>query len=140
MSCQLDTHANAVEIAGWLRQGLSSVAVNQNLRLLDPRHEDVAPAVISRHRTSCLGMVKLARGRGAPSKVTAADVAAIKVEDVTAEAAKDLAIRTFYARLKLDPSAVGMKELVSFIAAVSRGEKPSDDSRDAVSKAMANLD
>lgn len=139
MACQLDTHPNAVEIAGWLRIPLSGTAINQNLRIIDPTHKDVGSAVFSRHRTKCLGMVKLAKGRAPRSSVNAADVRAINIEDVNVDEVRSLALRTFYARLKLDPAAVGMKEIVSVIGALSK-TKDGGSAQDAVTQAMANLD
>lgn len=140
MACQLDTHPNAVEIAGWLRQYMTESAVNQQLRAIDPEHKDISSAVMSRHRTKCLGLVKLGKGRPARSTVSSADVSKVKIEDVTPEQIKNLALRTFYARLRLDPAAVGMKELVSVIGALSRGKEGEQSTKDAVTQAMSNLD
>lgn len=137
MGCQLDSHPNAVEIAGWLRQGMSETAINQQLRMIDKEHKDIASAVMSRHRTKCLGLVKLQRGRPPRSNVNAEDVAKIDVSDVTSEKVRDLALRTFYARLKANPADVGMKELVSVIGSLSKDK--GGGTKGAVEEAMANL-
>lgn len=139
MGCNLDSHPEAVAIAGWLRQGMTETAVNQQLRMLDPKHEDVSSAVMSRHRTKCLGLVKLQKGRPARSTITAEDVRNIKIEDVSADEVRNLALRTFYGRLRLNPADVGMKELVSVIGSLSK-DKGGKNTKDAVEEAMANLD
>lgn len=141
MSCPIDSHPRADEIAGWLRGTLSAARINEKLREDDPEHKDLSPATISRHRTGCLGMVKLSKGRGPASEVTPADVAKIEQEDgeITGEMVKDLAIKSFYVRLKRNPADVGMKELVSVIGALTRSGAGGKSGRSAVEEAMAGI-
>lgn len=85
-------------------------------------------------------MVKLAKGRGPAADITPLDVADIEDEDVSADVIKSLALRTFYARLKRNPADVGMKELVSVIAALTRSGAAGKQGKGAVEEAMANVD
>jgi hypothetical protein len=121
---------------------LSATRINELLLEGDPDHKDFGAATISRHRTGCLGMVKLAKGRGPAADVTPADIAKIEEEDgeITGEMVKNLAIKSFYVRLKRNPADVGMKELVSVIAALTRAGAGGKTGRSAVEEAMADLD
>lgn len=142
MSCPIDAHPRSEEIAGWLRSQLSTTRINELLREGDPEHKDFGAATVSRHRTGCLGMVKLNKGRGPAADVTPADIAAIEETDgeITGEMVKDLAIKSFYVRLKRNPADVGMKELVSVIGALSRAGQGGKSAKSALDEAMSNLD
>lgn len=137
-SCVIESDPFAVQIAEWLRQGLTATAVNANLKRMDPEHRSYQSAVISRHRRTCLGMAPLSRGGVARTEVkqTAKDVA--EAENVSDADMLRTYKAALYDRLRKNPTSVSTKELVSAISALSRG-MPAEDPGDLLTRAMGDL-
>lgn len=140
MSCLIDNSPYAVEIAGWLRQGLSSTTVNENLQSVDVSSPKYTKIQISRHRTQCLGMAPLQGGR--PHVATSQ-----KPEDLEKQAKVSndeilaLSKIAFFDRLKKHPHEIKTSELVSVISALTRDAAKSgkQDDKDPLTTAMGEI-
>lgn len=138
-SCPIDKDFLATEINGWLRQGLTTARVNQSIMEVDPNHKGYAAQVFSRHRTKCLGMAKLQKGRVARVGITQT-----RRDIELAERVSDAQmLRTYKAalfdRLKNNPASVATKELVSAISALARAGAGEGDEMDKLTQAMGDL-
>lgn len=140
-TCVIDDSPFAVEIADMLRQGMTAPTVNKHLKDKDSEHRMYSAQEYSRHRTLCLGMVKLQRGRVKKEVIDQSSDDLKKAGEITDIDGIKLAKSAFFDRLRRNPASVPTKELVSVISALSRGTKSGDaeDERDKITKAMADI-
>lgn len=140
-SCVIEDSPYAIEIENALRKGMTTAEVNGMLNEKDPSHRSYSAQEYSRHRTGCLEMKKLARGRVKKETIDQSSDDLEKAGQITDVDGIKLAKSAFFDRLKRNPASVQTKELVSVIAALSRGTKSGEqeDERDKITKAMADI-
>lgn len=141
MTCVIEASPYALEIENWLRRNMTTAEVNAELVAKDPEAHTYSAQEYSRHRTGCLNMVKQARGRVKRESIDQSSDDLEKAGQITDVEGIKLAKSAFFDRLKRNPASVQTKELVSVIAALSRGTKSGEqeDERDKITKAMADL-
>ncbi len=142
--CIIDEDSLAPQIAEWARAGLRANSINEHIREIDPTHRIYSPSAYSKHRTGCLGMGKMVRGRGLKVNKqidqTAGDLERAGL--ISNEEGIRLAKSAFFDRLKRHPADIATKDLVSVISALSRGGAGGSDpsEQDKITQAMGDLD
>lgn len=138
-TCIIDSDVQAVEIAGWLRQGLTEPTINAHLKKIDVNARAYTATQYSRHRTACLGMAKLSAGRK-PKVITQSAKDIEKAMSVSAEELLRVSKAAFYDRIKRNPAEVSTRELVAVITSLTKGGKDGGGSEmDKLTEAMGDL-
>jgi hypothetical protein len=126
-----------MDIDAWLRLNLTTKSINSNLIGLDSEAKEIAPGVLSRHRTQCLGLGKLMRGRRGKVQQTKKDLE--DAEDPSDAEVMRIAKKAFYSRLKNNPQSVKTSEIVSMLSAMGRLSAGTAGKKSPLEEAMADL-